>query len=107
MNKKAKREYFKSISIKSIDNDRKFWKMVKPTFSNVNPMSDKIILIEDEKVIADDTEIAESFNTYFLNITDSLGLSAPADSFTKDLDKMVTNAVEKYKNHPGISHQGN
>ena len=79
-----------------------FWKMVKPTFSNVNPMSDKIILIEDEKVITDDTEIAESFNTYFLNITDSLGLTFPEDSFTKDLDTMVTNAVEKYKNHPGI-----
>ena len=47
MNKKAKREYYKSILTKSIDNDRKFWKMVKPmfSFSNVNPMSDKIILI--------------------------------------------------------------
>ena len=32
----------------------------------------------------------------------SLGLSAPADSFTKDLDTMVTNAGEKYKNHSGI-----
>ena len=30
MNKKAKRDYYKSISPKSIDNDRKFWKMVKP-----------------------------------------------------------------------------
>ena len=102
MNKKAKRDYYKSISPKSIDNDKKFWKMVKPMFSNVNPMSDKIILIEDEKIITDDTEIAESFNTYFLNITDSLGLSAPEDNYTDDLDIMVTNAVEKYKNHSGI-----
>ena len=65
-------------------------------------MSVKIILFEDEKVITDDTEIAESFNTYFLNITESLRLSAPKDSLTKDLDTMVTNAVGKYKNHPGI-----
>ena len=49
MNKNAKRDYYKGISPKSIDNDRKFWKMVKPMFSKVNPISDKIILIEDEK----------------------------------------------------------
>ena len=102
MNKKAKREYYKIISPKSIDNDSKVWKIVKPMFSNANPMSDKKILFEDEKVITDDTEIAKSFNTYFLNITDSLGLSAPEDIFTKDLDITVTNVVEKYRNHPGI-----
>ena len=94
MNKNAKREYYESISPKSIDNDRKCWKVVKPMFSNVNPMSDKIIIIEDEKVITDDTDIAESFNTYFLNMTDSPGLSASEDILTKDLDTMITNAVE-------------
>ena len=65
-------------------------------------MSDKIILIEDEKIITDDTEIAETFTTYFLNITDSLGLGAPDDNYTNNLNIMVSNAVKKYKNHPSI-----
>ena len=105
MNKKAKRDYYKSISPKSVDNDRKFWKMVKPMFSNTNLMSDKIILIEDEKIITDDTEIVETFNTYILNSTDSLGLGGPIDNYenyTNNIDIMVANAVEKYKNHPSM-----
>ena len=105
MNRKAKKDYYKSISPKSIDNDRKLWKMMKPLFSNVNPMSEKIILIGGEKIIAEDTKLAQCFNTYFLNITDSLGLSVPDNPDNNDrlnLDEMVTNAIKKYKNHPSI-----
>jgi len=49
MNSKARKDYYRGISRKSIDNDGKFWKMIKPLFANVNPMSDKIILIDGEK----------------------------------------------------------
>ena len=54
------------------------------------------------EVITDEIEKAESFNTFFLNIIDSLGLGTPDDNDTNDLDIMITNAVEKYKDHPGI-----
>ena len=53
--------------------------------------------------IEDDTKIAECFNKYFLNITESLGLSASDTNDNNDrtnLDEMVTRALEKYKNHP-------
>ena len=102
MNRKAIKDYYKSISPKSLDNDRKFWKIIKPLFSNVNPMSEKIILIDGKKIIADVTKIAQCFNTYFLNITESLGLSVPYNNDILNLDEMVTNAIEKDKNHPGI-----
>ena len=78
---------------------------MKPLFSNVNPMSEKIILIDGEKIIAEDTKLAQCFNTYFLNITDSLGLSVPDNPDNNDrlnLNEMVTNAIKKYKNHPSI-----
>ena len=32
-----------------IDNDKEFWETVKPLFSKKNPVSEKIILIEDGK----------------------------------------------------------
>ena len=57
-----------------IDNDKEFWKTVIPLFSNKNPMSEKIILIEDGKILVNDEEVAECFNEYFCNITDSLAI---------------------------------
>ena len=51
LNTKTKRTYYKSIQAKSIENDKQFWKTVKPLFSNTNPMSEKITLIENGKII--------------------------------------------------------
>ena len=47
----------------------------------------------------------QCFNTHFLNIIESLGLTVPDNPDDNDrlnLDEMVTNAITKYKNHPGI-----
>ena len=46
LNREAKRKFYQSLDANSVDNDNKFWKTVKPMFSNGNPMTDKIILIE-------------------------------------------------------------
>ena len=69
MDRNAKRDFYKSVNVNTIDNDRKFWKAVKPMFSNENPMGEKIVLIKDDKIISDDKVIAESFNSHFVNIT--------------------------------------
>ena len=67
-------------------------------------MSNKIILVEDGEILQEETRVAEILNSYFLNITDTLGL----DPFFKDtdqnetVDQMVNQAVEKYKNYNSI-----
>ena len=53
------------IQSKTIDNDKKFWKTVKPLLSNKNPMSEKITLIENGRILSSDVEVAECFNEYF------------------------------------------
>ena len=74
LNIQAKRQYFMSIQSKTIDNDKKFWKTVKPLFSNKNPMSEKITLIEDGRILSNDVGVAECLNEYFCIITDSLDI---------------------------------
>ena len=51
--------------------------MIKRLPSNVNPRSEKIILIDGGKATADETNIAQCFNTYFLDITELLRLNVP------------------------------
>ena len=51
---------------------KKFWKTVKPLFTNKNPMSEKIALLDDGRILANDMEVAECLNAYFTNITNPL-----------------------------------
>ena len=104
MNRKAKRDFFHSVDINAIDNDKKFWKAVKPMFYGGNPMGEKIVLIEEGEVISDDKVIAECLNSDFVKITESLGLdpSFKDDGIDVSLENKVDIATEKYKNHPSI-----
>ena len=46
-----------------------FWSTIKPYLSKrSNQGQSKIILTEENKAISDDSEVAETFNTYFVNV---------------------------------------
>ena len=64
-------------------------------FTNVNPMNKKLIPGEDENIIKDDIETAKSYNMDFLNIPESLVLSAPDDNDRNSFEVMINNAIEK------------
>ena len=67
-------------------------------------MSDRIILFENGKILQEERRVAESLNSYFLNITDTIHL----DQFFTDtdqngtVDQKVHQAIEEYKNHDSI-----
>ena len=48
-----------------------FWNFCKRHFTNKGVCSDeKIILVEKEEVLRKDSKISDTFNNYFVNITD-------------------------------------
>ena len=65
-------------------------------------MSNKIILVEDGEILQEETRVAEILNSYFLNITDTLGL----DPFFKDTDQneTVANSILRIKEKTNIFH---
>ena len=102
--RKAKFDYYKNIDLGNLTDNHKFWKTVKPLFSDKVQVNSAITLIEDGKMVSEDFEIAEIFNHFFANITESLGISAneslmlPADEIQDPIDK----AVRKFDSHPSI-----
>ena len=48
---KTKQDYFNNIYIKNVSNTKKFWKMIKPYFSNKGLNSNKIFLSEKGRLI--------------------------------------------------------
>ena len=62
--KKVKSTYYERLQPSSICDNKKFWKTVKPLFSEKTMSTDKITLIENNALVSDDQNVAEIFNTF-------------------------------------------
>ena len=90
--------------IGNLTDNHRFWKTVKTLFSDKVQVSSSITLIEDGRMVSQDLEIAENTNHYFVNITDSLGISTnesiliPVNDTLDPIDK----AIRKFRLYPSI-----
>ena len=55
-----KKNYYGNIDITKITDNKKFWKTIKPLFSNKTNNSDKITLIKNNDIISENTDVAEN-----------------------------------------------
>ena len=104
MLRQAKIDYYKTLNIKYLADNRNFWKTVKPLFSDKIQAPSKIALLENEVLVTDDKEVAEIFNEYFVNKADSLGIIQPKDAL-QDIDGIsdpVDIAIQKYSSRPSV-----
>ena len=102
--RKEKKLFYNNLDTNLITDNRKFWKTVKPLFSEKHFSNNKITLLEGEEIISDDQEIAEIFNAYFANIVVNLDIAdfVTCDySYDPELD-YIANIIVKFKNHPSI-----
>ena len=92
--RKTKKEYFNSLNIKQVSDNRLFWKSVKPFFNDKGSNSLKITLVEENNILSDEEEIANIMNNYFINVTKTLNLK-------KQLGLGRT-GVNEFENHISI-----
>ena len=98
LNRQAKKDRFANTGTKS----RNFWKVTKPYFSSGGSVCrEKILLVENGKVVSEDAEIASAFNLYFNRVTDSLEIPEIPESTINNLDPILS-IISKYKSHPSI-----
>ena len=101
---KARRDYLNNMQAADV-NKNNFWKTIGPFFSNKSvKQAKKLILIEQNDIVPDDSKVAEIFSKHFSEITKSLNIPEYAtkdNNFTK-IEDPVLRAIEKYKDHPSI-----
>ena len=68
----TKKNYYENLNINVIMDSKKFWKSVKPFFSEKSQINTKIILLDEEEIISDSTNCAEILNNYFSDIAINL-----------------------------------
>ena len=105
--RKAKKTYFGNLNPSVICDNKMFWKIVKPLFSEQAVSTNSITLIENNIIIYDDTTITEIFNEFFRNAVKNLKIE-PYELFSVDeyflngVDDPIFRAIRKYENHPSI-----
>ena len=72
--RKTKQKYISNIDIKGVSDTKKFWKTIKPYFSNKVLYSNKISLSEKGRLIKDPVAVATTVNDYFVKIMQTVGL---------------------------------
>ena len=66
--------YYKNLDTTIVNDNRKFWRTVKPLFSDKVQVPTSLTLLENNNLVSNDEEVAEVFNNYFANITDAWGI---------------------------------
>ena len=102
--KRERTKYFANLDLHNYTDNIRFWNTVKPMFSNTNIGSNNITLVEKGEVITDDQELAETFNSFFIDAVSSLSIEENKALLDDESNETgpVRKAIKKYQYHPSI-----
>ena len=79
--------------------NQKFCKTVKPMLSNKFVNSEKITLVDNEKIINNDQKIAKALNDFFSNMIKNLNIPKKnhTDSIVENVRDFTLEAILRYR----------
>ena len=99
--KRSKKDFYNNLNVKNLTDNKHFWKIIKSNFTDKALNNEKIVLLEDHKVITAETDLANVFKHHFENIGESLHIERPCKvGFDREL---VANAIKTFPQRPSIS----
>ena len=101
---KTKRAFYNNLETKSVTDNKLFWKVIKPSFSDKTISNENVTLVESEEIITDEKRVSEIFNEYFGNIVASLNIpKTECDSkIIEGINDTVSTAIKRCELHPSI-----
>jgi ABC-type antimicrobial peptide transport system permease subunit len=103
--KRERKNYYSNLNVNNVTDNKKFWNTMKPLFSDKGGVCDKIVLVENNEIISDDTHVAETFNNFFANAVDLLGITENKHLLNNPVHNSiqgVENTIKMYETHPSI-----
>ena len=102
--KRERRHFYCNLNLNSINDNKKFWSTMKPFFGDQGGSRDNIVLVEDDKVVSDDANVAQTFSNFFDNTVKTLGIAENQLLLTNVVysESKVNDAIKIYETHPSI-----
>ena len=92
--KKERKNFFNSPNTSFVNDNKLFWKTVKPFFSNKGSFGNKIKLAENDELLQDDKTIPEEMNDFFKNAVLTLDIKEHS-YITNHNIPYITDPIEK------------
>ena len=92
------------MKINKNNENKNFWRVVKPNISNKIVGTNRVILTDGGKIISDTEKVVDTFNKFFVNIGKTLKIDKDKQFLveTNDVFDPVLKAIKKYSAHPSI-----
>ena len=93
------------MDLKVFEDNKTFWKRIKPLFSEKSKLKTNITLVENGTVTSDKKEVAEKLNNYFIEAVENLEIEqfiSDDISYSENNDGNIDSIIEKYQSHPSI-----
>ena len=70
--RKEKKKYYNNLDLKIFDDNKKFWRSIKPLFSDKQKALDRnIVIVENGNIFSDNKEVAEKLNNFFIEAVEN------------------------------------
>ena len=99
-----KKKYYNKLDVTIFDNNKTFWRRIKPLFSDKEKTLPKeIFLNENDTVIYDRERVANKLNDFFVDAVANLEIE-PFIPTDRDINtnETIEDIIKKYKSHPNI-----
>ena len=102
--RKAKSDYYSNLNPTNVTDNKKFWKSVKPLFSEKVVSSENITLVENNAICGNDGQVSEILNQFFSNAVMNLSIETNSENLNENVYELdpVKRAIKKYEHHPSI-----
>ena len=102
--KKVKRKYYNNLDVRIFDDNITFWKRIKPLFSDKqSALTKDIVLVEDNIITANNKEVAEKLNNFFVEAVANLEIQPyMPDNWNYTQCDSINDIIAKYESHPSI-----
>ena len=103
LRKKSITQHISKITSKGIMANKQFWKTMKPFLTNKRYLeNNEIILLDSEKMVANDRKFAKHFNERYINIIERSKPSKMLFSVESRNNHFLRSVTNQYKDHPSI-----
>ena len=101
--RKEKKRYYNNLDLRIFDDNKKFWRCVKPLFSDKQKILDRnIVIAENDTIYSDSKEVAEKLNDFFIEAVENLEIEPFELNNELICSDQIENIVKQYELHPSI-----
>lgn len=101
--RKEKWRYFASLNTKNVIDNKKFWKTIKPFFSDKSFIQGKVSLAENNEFLSNNVKIAGLFNEFFSNVVINLEIIEKTNiksNIENEYNNPLQKIIFKYQKQP-------